>query len=58
MVIELEDSLDIKVYCDNEICSHNGREMKYEEINQEPHTLRIHSMCVGCFQKIKILVKI
>ena len=59
MAIEtIEDSIDIKVFCNNEICADCGKEMKYESIKQEPSTLRISSMCVGCCQKTKIVVKL
>ena len=53
----LDDPLEIKVYCNNDICSFHNKEMKYD-ITEQPSTLTVAARCVGCQSNVKIIVKI
>ena len=52
------DTIEVHVYCDDEICSNHGKEMRYSNVKPQEHTLHISSMCVGCLRRVKITVKL
>ena len=51
------DTIEVHVYCDDEICSNHGKEMRYDVLDKSPHPLQIKALCVGCLHRVQILVK-
>lgn len=60
MQSEIDDSIEVKSYCNNNLCSEYKKENRYEIAKPQPQErmLRICSTCVGCLQSVIIVVKL
>lgn len=57
-MVKDNDAIEVHVYCDDEICSNHGKEMRYSNVKPQEHTLHISSMCVGCLRRVIVTVKL
>lgn len=53
-----EKPIEVKAYCNNELCGYNGQEMRYDISKSLKNTLLINAKCDGCMHSIMIVVKV